>query len=217
MASGVFGMLIGTIGIVPTGEWRATFNKPYLADGLPIVPVLIGMFVFSELMLMTFRDYVIDSTVTVKRSLLDIFSGFRLPRVVLPAFFRSTGLGIVVGLLPAAGGTAASFAAYSLRETLSKRSEEYGKGSVEGVVASESANNACSGGDIMTTLVLGVPGSATTGDPARRADHARPAGRAELRRPAAGARLRHHRRGDHLAGLHGRRRGVRAPTASPAP
>jgi putative tricarboxylic transport membrane protein len=163
MASGLFGLVAGSIGIVPTGEWRATFGQPYLAEGLPIIPVLIGMFVFSELMLMTFREYVIDSTITVKRSLRDIFGGFRLPRSVVPAFFRSTGLGIVIGLLPAAGGTAASFASYSLARKTSKTPEEFGKGSVEGVVASESANNACSGGDIMTTLVLGVPGSATTG------------------------------------------------------
>jgi putative tricarboxylic transport membrane protein len=163
VASGVFGLLIGTIGIVPTGEWRATFNVPYLADGIPIIPILIGMFVFSELMVMAFREYVIDSTVTVQRSLRDIFGGFRLPAWMLPSFFRSTVLGIIVGLLPAAGGTAASFAAYSLSRKTSSRPEEYGKGSMEGVVASESANNACSGGDIMTTLVLGVPGSATTG------------------------------------------------------
>jgi putative tricarboxylic transport membrane protein len=163
MASGAFGLLIGTIGIVPTGEWRATFNQPYLAEGMPIIPILIGMFVFSELMLMAFREYVIDSTITVQRSLRDIFGGFRLPSWVMPSFFRSTVLGIIVGLLPAAGGTAASFAAYSLSRKTSKRSDEYGKGSLEGVVAAESANNACSGGDIMTTLVLGVPGSATTG------------------------------------------------------
>jgi putative tricarboxylic transport membrane protein len=163
VASGVFGLLVGTIGIVPTGEWRATYGEPYLAEGLPIIPVLIGMFVFSELMLMSFREYVIDSTITVKRSLRDIFRGFKLPAWTLPAFARSTGLGVIVGLLPAAGGTAASFASYSLARKVSRRSEEYGKGSVEGVIASESANNACSGGDIMTTLVLGVPGSATTG------------------------------------------------------
>ena len=162
IASGVFGLLVGTVGIVPTGEWRATFNNPYLAEGVPFIPILIGMFVLSELMMMTFRDYVIDSTITVQRSLRGIMRGFRLPRWVMPAFLQSTGLGIIIGL-PAAGGTAASFAAYSLARKTSARPEEYGNGSVEGVVASESANNACSGGDIMTTLVLGVPGSATTG------------------------------------------------------
>ena len=162
-ASGAFGLLLGTIGIVPTGEWRATFNNPYLADGIPIVPVLIGMFVYSELMLMAFRDYVIDSTITVKRSVREILAAFRLPAYTLPTLFRSSTLGMIIGLIPAAGGTVASFAAYSLARKLSKRSHEYGKGSIEGVIASECANNACSGGAIMTTLVLGVPGSVTTG------------------------------------------------------
>ncbi len=162
-ASGAFGLLLGTIGIVPTGEWRATFGNPYLADGLPIVPVLIGIFVFSELMLMAFRDYVIDSRITVKRSARDIFGAMRLPRYALPTLFRSSTLGMFIGLIPAAGGTAASFASYMLARKLSKRSHEFGKGSLEGIVASEAANNACSGGAIMTTLVLGVPGSVTTG------------------------------------------------------
>ena len=162
-ASGAFGLLLGTVGIVPTGEWRATFDSPYLAEGVPLVPVMIGIFVFSELMLMANRDYVIDASVKVDRSVRRIFSGFRIPRPSLPTFFRSSTLGMIVGLIPAAGGTIASFSAYSLARRLSRRPEEYGKGSMEGVIAAESANNACSGGAIMTTLVLGVPGSVTTG------------------------------------------------------
>jgi putative tricarboxylic transport membrane protein len=162
-ASGAFGLLIGTIGIVPTGEWRATFDNPYLAEGVPIVPVMIGIFVFSELMLMANRDFVIDSTIKVDRSVRRIFSGFRIPRAAIPTFLRSSALGMVVGLIPAAGGTIASFTAYSLARRLSRRPEQYGKGSMEGVIAAESANNACSGGAIMVTLVLGVPGSVTTG------------------------------------------------------
>ena len=164
MASGVFGLLIGTIGIVPTGEWRATFNEPYLADGLPIIPVLIGMFVFSELMLMAFREYVID---------------FDHHREAQPAGYlrriSPSGLGAAVAVSldhprhhrrPAAGRRRhGGFVRrlFVVAQDCRSSSEEYGKGSVEGVVASESANNACSGGDIMTTLVLGVPGSATTG------------------------------------------------------
>jgi putative tricarboxylic transport membrane protein len=162
-ASGGLGLLLGTIGIVPTGEWRATFDSPYLAEGVPIVPVMIGIFVFSELMMMANRDYVIDASVEVDRSIRRILSGFRIPRRSLPTFLRSSTLGMIVGLIPAAGGTIASFSAYSLARRLSRRPEEYGKGSVEGVIAAESANNACSGGAIMTTLVLGVPGSVTTG------------------------------------------------------
>ena len=160
-ASGAFGLLIGTIGIVPTGEWRATFGSPYLAEGVQVVPVLIGMFVFSELMLLAFREYVIDADITVTRSIGQIFSAFRLPFQVPVALLRSSVIGMIIGLIPAAGGTMASFTSYALSKRLSRQGREYGKGCVEGVVASEAANNACSGGAMMTTLVLGVPGSVT--------------------------------------------------------
>src|SRR5690606_19014217 len=104
---GAFGLLMGTVGIVPTGEWRATFDEPFLAEGIPLVPVLIGMFVFSELMLMSFRTYVVDSKITVTRSLRDILSGFKLPAHTLPTLGRARVLGIIVGLRAAGGGTIA--------------------------------------------------------------------------------------------------------------
>ncbi len=168
------------------------------------------MFVYSELMLMTFREYVIDSTITVKRSARDIFAAFRLPSFTLPTLFRSSTLGMIGGLIPAAGGTIASFAAYSLARKLSKRSHEYGKGSIEGVIAAESANNACSGGAIMTTLVLGVPGSVTADVLLGALTMHGLQGRAELRRRAAGPGLRHRRRRDRLGGDHGGRGNFRS-------
>lgn len=161
-ASGAFGLLVGTIGVVPTGEWRATFGSPYLVEGVQVIPVLIGMFVVSELMLLSSRQYVVDSEVEAERNIKVIFSSFsnsfRKPLTLL----RSSALGMFIGLIPAAGATLAAFASYTLSKRLSRHPEEYGKGSVEGLVACESANNACSGGAIMTTLVLGVPGSVTT-------------------------------------------------------
>ena len=162
IASGAFGLLIGTIGIIPTGEWRATFGSPYLAEGVQVIPILIGMFVVSELMLLSFRDYVIDSEITVKRSLTDIWKAFARPLQAPGMLARSSVLGMVIGLIPAAGATLAAFASYSLSRKLSRKPQEYGHGSLEGVIAAESANNACSGGAIMTTLVLGIPGSVTT-------------------------------------------------------
>lgn len=161
-ASGAFGLLIGTIGVVPTGEWRATFDNPFLAEGLPIIPVLIGIFVVSELLLLVGRDYVVDADVTVQRSLGSIFSGFRQALARPVTVLRSALLGMGIGLVPAAGATLAAFASYSLTRRLSRRPESFGTGNPEGIVACESANNACSGGALMTTLVLGVPGSVTT-------------------------------------------------------
>lgn len=161
-ASGALGLLVGTIGVVPTGEWRATFGTPFLAEGVPVVPVLIGMFVVSELMLLARRDYVVDADVEVERSLPRIVAAFALPLRHGGNLARSSALGMAVGLIPAAGATLAAFAAYGLARRVSRRPDSFGQGNPSGIVAAESANNACSGGALMTTLVLGVPGSVTT-------------------------------------------------------
>ena len=162
LASGAFGLLIGTIGVVPTGEWRATFGNPFLAEGVQVVPVLIGMFVVSELMLLARRAFVVDANVDARRSLRPILAAFRKPFRYPVTLVRSSALGMGIGLIPAAGATLAAFASYSLARRRSGRPETFGKGNPDGVVAAESANNACSGGALMTTLVLGVPGSVTT-------------------------------------------------------
>lgn len=162
LASGMFGLLVGTIGLVPTGEWRATFNELYLTEGVQVVPVLIGMFVVSELIELASRDRIVEVKKHAPGNIGAIVRGFgeaiRRPFAIL----RSTLLGILVGLIPAAGGTLASFSSYSLARRLSKRPETFGKGSLEGIVASETANNACSGGALTVSLVLGVPGSVAT-------------------------------------------------------
>ena len=161
-ASGAFGLLIGTIGVVPTGEWRATFGDPYLAEGVQVLPVLIGMFVVSELMELASRSYVVDAEVKGQRNFAAIVRGFAIPFRRLTTLLRSSAIGMGVGLIPAAGATLAAFGAYSVTRRGSRKPETFGEGNPEGIVASESANNACSGGALMTTLVLGVPGSVTT-------------------------------------------------------
>ncbi|WP_316980320.1 tripartite tricarboxylate transporter permease [Shumkonia mesophila] len=162
LASGTFGLLVGTIGIVPTGEWRATFGDPFLAEGVQVVPVLIGVFVVSELMQMAGRDYIVDAQVKGQQSLTNILRAFTAPVRHLATVLRSSAVGMGIGLIPAAGATLAAFASYSLTRRLSKDPDSFGKGNVSGIVAAESGNNACSGGALMTTLVLGVPGSVAT-------------------------------------------------------
>ncbi|MBB4302122.1 putative tricarboxylic transport membrane protein [Rhodobium orientis] len=162
LASGMFGLLVGTIGIVPTGEWRATFGEPYLADGVQIVPVLIGMFVVAELLVLSHRETVVDAATEVNRSIGATVAGFREVLSHPVTLLRSSFLGMGVGLIPAAGATLAAFSSYTLARRLSREPERYGKGSIEGIVAAESANNACSGGALTVSLVLGVPGSVAT-------------------------------------------------------
>lgn len=162
LASGAFGLLIGTIGVVPTGEQRATFGEPYLAEGIQVVPVLIGMFVVSELMVLVGRDYVVDSAVSARRNLGGIFRAFVTPFKHPMVLLRSSIMGCGIGLIPAAGATLAAFASYTMTRRLAKDRDSFGQGNVKGIVAAESANNACSGGALMTTLAIGVPGSVAT-------------------------------------------------------
>lgn len=163
LASGVFGLLLGTIGLVPTGEWRATFSSLFLAEGMPVVPVLIGMFVVTELMLLIGRDYVVqDRGSADQRSLPGMWRGFLTPFTYPITLARSGVVGMIVGMVPAAGGTLAAFASYALARRSTKDYSSFGKGNPEGIVSAETSNNACSGGALMTTMVLGVPGSVAT-------------------------------------------------------
>lgn len=161
LLSGFIGLLIGTIGMTPTGEWRATFGTIYLAEGVQVVPAIIGFFALSEVFSMVGKDFIVKQEVQTKTSVKAILHGFgtalRYPRTLI----TSALMGIGIGAIPAAGGTIAAFTSYGVAKKTSKHGSEFGTGFPEGVVAPESANNACTGGALMTTLALGVPGSST--------------------------------------------------------
>lgn len=161
LMAGSLGLLIGTVGITPMGEWRATFGSVFLAEGVPLVPAIIGMFALSEMFDMVDRKYIVDNAKPEKRDLRRmcqaLFSCFRYPVTMI----RSAVIGTIIGAIPAAGGTLAAFTAYAEAKRSSKKPEEFGNGTIEGVVAPETANNACTGGALITTLALGIPGSST--------------------------------------------------------
>lgn len=162
--SGFLGLLIGTIGMAPTGEYLATFGSIHLADGIQIVPAMVGVFVLSELLFFIGRDYVVDDIKSERKgaNIKDLVEGFKYPFIHTGTLMRSILLGKGIGIIPAAGATMAAFASYALAKRTSKNPQLYGKGAYEGIVAAETANNACSAGAIMTTLILGVPGSVAT-------------------------------------------------------
>ena len=94
-----------------------------------------------------------------------------------PAILRGTAIGSLLGILPGAGMSIASFFSYSLERKVSRFRDMMGKGAIEGVAAPESANNAAAQTAFIPTLTLGIPGSADHGADARRDDHAQhPAG-----------------------------------------
>ncbi len=162
LLAGILGLLIGTIGISPTGEWRCTFGNIYLADGLPIIPPIIGLFAVAELFNLAERDFVVKSSRKEKGNFLKMFRGMievlHYPSTIL----RSSIIGILIGALPAAGSTVAVFTSYNEAKKSSNAPSKFGTGIPEGIIAAETANNASTGGALMTTMVLGIPGSITT-------------------------------------------------------
>ncbi|GAA0355693.1 tripartite tricarboxylate transporter permease [Bacillus horti] len=159
--AGLFGILLGTVGMTSSGAVRGTFDNVYLLDGIPIIPALIGLFAVSELFFLADKNYVSNQRIkqNYKR---EVLTGIRASLSQKFNIIRSSAIGVFIGALPAAGSTIASIVSYSEARRFSKKSEEFGKGSEEGIVAAESANNASEGGALATMFVLGIPGSAST-------------------------------------------------------
>ena len=159
LISGAFGILLATVGTdLLTSVKRFTFESPHLYDGIGFVPVMIGVFGISELIAQASR-------LNEKRERV-IMDAIKLPskedyRRVWKTILRSSGIGTFIGVLPAEGATVASMIGYNEAKRWSKKPEEFGKGSPEGIAGSEAANNSATGGAMVPTLALGIPGSPT--------------------------------------------------------
>jgi len=159
LIGGCFGLLIATVGIdLTTGVERLTFGVPELYDGIHFIPVLIGLFAVTELLsqAQTLGLKKVRVAITaVKLPTLDDFKRVR------GSILRSSGIGTFIGVLPAEGSTMAAMIGYNEAKRWSDKPEEFGKGSIEGIAGPEAANNAATGGSMVPTLALGIPGSAT--------------------------------------------------------
>lgn len=161
---GFVGIALGTIGMSAVGLERGTMGILYLLEGIPFIPALVGVFALSEAFDMASKDFMIGSENRLKlknqkplpEAAQAIKEIFKRPWRV----FKSAIIGVFIGALPAAGGSAASIVAYGDAKRSSRNPETFGKGNIDGLVAAETANNACEGGSMITTFVLGVPGSA---------------------------------------------------------
>ena len=162
--SGVFGVFIGTIGLdLITGIPRFTFGLIELEDGIQFVPALIGMFSIAQVM--TFASelkkgrnkIIVDPSAGLKGSIWPTWNEFKL---IFPTIIRSSIIGTIIGIIPAAGAGISSWVNYSITKSISKKPELFGKGSIEGIAASETGNNAATGGALIPLLTLGLPGSA---------------------------------------------------------
>lgn len=160
--AGLLGLLIGTVGTDPqTAMPRFTFSEPSLMAGLQFVPVMIGLFGISEI-LMSLRGANTARATAPQRLGGAMLPGRALLRRLSPTAIRSTLVGLGIGSLPAAGPTIASVVSYGLEKRVGRNRDEMGKGAPEGLVAAETANNAATGASMVPMIALGIPGDAVT-------------------------------------------------------
>ena len=162
LISGCIGLLLACIGMDPMlGIARFTFGSSTLLGGIEMIPVMIGLFAVTEVLKQTNKQKKID----VEK---DSTAKGGDTSAKLPSFkelwdtkwsmIRASIIGTVVGILPGAGATIASFLSYAIEKKVSKHPELLGTGIPDGIVASEAANNGATGGAMVPLLSLGIPG-----------------------------------------------------------
>ncbi len=159
----VLGVLLSTIGIdIATGYPRFSFGNSELMGGIGFIPVMIGLFGISEVFrsILT-KDNMSGSIITGKIS-VSFKAVWKTLVQNTRLILQSSLLGTLIGSLPGAGADVASWVSYGMAKKTSKKSEEFGEGSIEGVIAPTSANNAALGGTWIPALVFGIPGDTIT-------------------------------------------------------
>ena len=160
VAAALLGLLISTIGSAQTvAIYRYTFDQDYLLDGLPIVPVVLGLFAIPELMELATRN------VNISRVSKEQAEGGGMLDGIRDAFrhwwlaTRCATIGTYIGILPGLGAAIVDWVAYGHAVQSAKDKSKFGKGDIRGVIAPEAANNAIKGGALIPTIAFGIPGS----------------------------------------------------------
>ena len=165
LIAGAFGLMIGAIGADPIfGTGRATFGLLELYDGVPLVPILIGLFAISEAFVMIETETIVSSdelTAAKNARWVDTLDGLVMTARYWWQTVWTSVIGLIIGILPGAGSTIAAFLAYHYSKISSKTPELYGTGHPPGVIAPESANNGVTSGTLIPVLALGIPGGTT--------------------------------------------------------
>ena len=155
-----FGVLISTIGIAPIGgDVRFTFGSTSMQGGFNLVVILIGLFCIPELLSMVFKGVKNHQALEYHRRKGVLWATTRHILAKPLNLIRSSVIGTVIGILPGAGGNIANLVAYNETRRSSNEPETFGKGNIDGVVATESANNATVGGGMIPLVTLGIPGT----------------------------------------------------------
>jgi len=158
--SAVIGLLLATVGMDPTTAFpRFTFDTAELLGGLPLIPLIVGVFGFAEVLRMAEQELSGHRRVTEVGKVIPSFG--EIGRM-FSTLFRGSFIGVLIGAVPAAGGSIASIISYGIEKRISSHPGTFGKGEPRGIVAPESANNATTGGAMIPMLTLGIPGDLVT-------------------------------------------------------
>jgi len=158
LLSGACGILFAMPGASPaTGDIRLTFGFMEMNDGFKLLPVMIGLYAMGEVVIMLQGKEKKTAAVAMnRRGMMMSLADWRRHGVNL---LRSSLIGTWIGALPGIGANVGSVAAYTVAKKSSRTPEQFGKGSEEGIIASEAANNASVGGALIPLLAMGIPGS----------------------------------------------------------
>ena len=161
LLAGTIGLLVSTVGLDPISSVpRFTFGVMDLYSGINVIPVLIGLFALSEAINQ------IEQIIKEKQAKVPKFSHKILNKKdlkeMMPTAIKSGLLGTSIGSVPGAGADISAFICYNEAKRVSKKPEEFGNGSVQGLAAAEAGNNGVTGGSLVPLLTLGVPGDAVT-------------------------------------------------------
>ena len=154
MMAGV-GLMISGVGMdTISGQYRFAFSIPSLLDGVGVVPVAMGLFGISEVLLNLETEIKRDILTTRVKNLFPSLKDWG--QSIWP-IVRGSFLGFFLGIIPGGGAVVASFASYAIEKKISKHPEEFGKGAIQGVAGPEAANNSAAGGSFIPLLTLGIP------------------------------------------------------------
>lgn len=161
MISATFGILVSLVGSdVITGQERFTFGQLELLDGINIVVLLVGLYALPPVIDLLQEGNGPDASAAQELNTGSLWANLPGMRRFTKTWTRGSIIGILVGILPGAGGSMAAFLRYSEARRASKNPEEWGKGEPEGVAAAETANNADTAASLIPALTLGIPGTA---------------------------------------------------------
>jgi TctA family transporter len=160
LIAGMLGLLLSSVGFhSTTGVHRFTFGTTFLYDGIELIPLALGLFGLSELFHLVMRGKTAIAQRAVTK-LSGVLEGVKDVWRHKWLWFRSTIIGYIVGIIPGIGAEVAVWVCYGQAKQTSKHPEKFGSGAVEGVIAPEAADNAKEAGSLLTTMALGIPGSA---------------------------------------------------------